>query len=251
MAKILALDDPKNQLFQDTPFKVWEVERHARLTSTKRKLKDKLGTSNWSLEDVAKDLAEVRERKKTQKESVKSRRQREGSMKNRVDEYLATFKDITPNDLQSITAMCNLELQMESIENELATSENLKVDDRKKLGELYAKLSTEHRQLQTALGIIRADRESEMDTAAEINRFKQGAKKKLEEEGIQIACPHCQEKMALNQGFVLFHFKANVRWKWESQCPNPKCKKWFVLKSDDFDVPESVGTVKELAPIPF
>ena len=247
--RVLSPDDPKNQPYKDSKFKIWEVERHARLAPIRERLNKLYGEGVWGMDEALQDLEHSREIKA--QSHLERKKERRRTVKSRVDAYLQVFKDPTPNDYQSIAAMSNIEEQMESIEDELATSKDLKVDDRKKLGELYAKLSTEHRQLQTALGILRADRESEMDTAAEIKRFIHGAKQKIADEGIVIACPHCSEKMALNQGFVLFHFKANVKWKWESQCPNPKCKKMFVLKSENFDVPEGVEPVKELAPVPF
>lgn len=246
MAKVLAPDDPKNQPFQDTPFKVWEVERHARLTSTKKKLNEKLGKGNWGLTEVVQDLTAIRERRRMETSNTRRKAQQQDAIQGRLDKYLVTFKDVTPNDEQSIIAMCNLEIQMEGVEKELALR-TLDVDSRKKLGELYAKLSTEHRQLQAALGITRSERESEMDTQAEIKRFIHGAKQKIEEEGVLIACPNCSEKMALNQGFVMFHFRDNVRWKWESQCPNPKCKKMFTIQSENFEQPESV----KAEPVPF
>jgi hypothetical protein len=199
---------------------------------------DKLyGEGVWGLDEVYQDMVRNRTVRVDAVRVAKTKHRRTVEM--RVKEYLSTFQDPTPNDVQSLNSMSNLEVQMEGIEDELL-GENLRVDDRKKLGELYARLSAEHRQLQTALGIIRSDRESEMDMAAEFKRLIQGAKQKISEEGIRITCPHCFEKMALAQGLILFHYKVNVKWKWESQCPNPKCKKWIVLKSEEFDLPEGV-----------
>lgn len=233
----LAPDDPRNQTFPGTNFRVWEVERDSRLTPIVRRLNYKFGDGNWGLKEVAEDMVLRAEGKI----GLASRRDRERnekrqSVKERLESYLETFRDPTPNDLQSLTALCNLEIQMEGIDDRRLTELKLTVDEEVKLGQLYTKLSTEHRQLQTALGIDRGSRETEVDAAAEWKKLVQGASEKIKEVGIEIRCPHCKDEMNLNQGLVLFHFKGSRPWRWESVCANLKCGRTFTLQSLDWPI---------------
>jgi len=146
----------------------------------------------------------------------------------RLRNYFETYKNPTPNDKHSLTSMVEIEIQMDLINKKLnldgkGDEKELTSTDRKNLNETYASLSREHRQLQTSMGIGRAERAAEIDAAQEISSFVTGARKFLEEQSIPVRCRHCNDK--LNLGFVVFHHREGAAWEFNFQCPNPKCGK--------------------------
>ena len=205
-----------------------DVKRYSKLAGVVKALDKKHGRGKWGDREVATYILERRAKKLAESESLPGRALPTfvppETHQQRLDEYLASYDRITPNDRQSFNAMVTLELNMEKIQAQLATS--LEPVDRQKLSDAYTSLSREHRQLQDALGIGRARRKSEASAQDEIEKLRAGAIRFMDKHTIKITCRAC--RTGINLGFVAYHFKDHVPWKFQSVCP--KCSQPISLE---------------------
>ena len=198
-----------------------DIDRVANFRGSVINLNKQYGEGKWGAQEVVFYILTRRAEKVEEKYNpkavvTKSSRTRDEKLEN----YLSVFKNVTPNDEQSLLAMVDIEIQQEIISRKL-DDEGLTSSDRKSLNETYASLSREHRQLQTSLGIGRAERSADIDAAQEIGAFVTGAREFLEKQSIPIRCRHCNKD--LNLGFVVFHHRNVAAWEFNFQCP--KCGK--------------------------
>ena len=210
-----------------------DIKKASSLFPIQATLNKQYGAGNWGVDEIGAQLLKSRAGradKKTARKVVETKEvyhDLNRSVDKRVDAYISHFEGVTPNDIQAFRQMAVLETQMAEVETRLHDA-GLLPDELKKYGELYSKLSGEFRQLQTSLGIDRASRETQVDTAEELKKMMKGAQELLKKHGVPIICPKCREdNVKINQGFVMFHFRQDVTWTWTSQCP--KCGSMIVL----------------------
>lgn len=153
-------------------------------------------------------------------------------------EYLDSFEPETPNDRLLLEELVSLTKQIETIRSRLDEAlrdDNATHTQLKGLTDAKAKLLAEFRKIQDELGISYAKRRGDVEAKDEIPRLVDAANDLLTQYAVQIRCPHCLDETAnvnINQGFILFHFKDNVEWKWSQVCP--RCGKAFEIKSDTY-----------------
>lgn len=218
------LTDPERlKLYKGFP--IWKIERHMRLKPIREAMDKAYGTGNWGKDEIVADMLDRQARKAY--EPVEKKKTHIGQLTDKVKVYEKHFENITPNDRRMILQLVEIETQLEQISLKRA-SEKLTPQEMKVLGELEIKFSGEYRQIQSALGIDRASRETQIDASLELKKFVGGAKKLLDEQSVPIRCPYCSG-VNLNQGFILFHFRQDVPWKWVSECP--RCHQAFVIAS--------------------
>ena len=194
-------------------------------------LDDYYGSGNWG-------EAEIREYLKLQKclEGKVSGDQVEetdtGQVETMIESKLAKYKEqlanLTPNDEAVLRQMATIEVQLGMLDEKLNTDE-FDPDGVQKITLSKQRLLAEFRQLQTSIGLDRRSREGEEDDAvAIVQKFVRDAKNFVETYAVKITCPYCgQEKVVINQGMIIFHFRDNVPWQWRSICP--RCGKEFTI----------------------
>jgi len=213
-------------------FKVWQLRRDGRLKPIRDRLDKMYGVGDWGFDELAADAVrrstKVREQQRDVKRAEKQEKKEEGkAFDERVKQYLTHFQNATPNDMMLLRQMVDIELQLDNISE---MRRDLKdVMEIKRLGELQVKLSAEHRQIQTLLGVDRNSRETQVDAAVEVKRLVDGAKKLLEERSTPIRCPYCNNQRKLNLGFIVYHFR-DTGWQFTFTCPNPECAKEVMLR---------------------
>ena len=244
-----ALSYPPEQLsehWHDSTITYRDIAKCSRLTGIISVMDKKYGFQNWGEDEVANYLIESRNNKllagrgkvgKVDKAGkiVKERKpapipEEDRTLAQRINSLMSHYEpeSITANDAQTFRNMAVIEMQMGRIDELLQDEED--VSQLKILSETYAKLSGEYRQLQSTLGIDRNSRDTQVDTANELKRMIAGAKELLEKHSVPIVCPKCLESEAeikINQGFIVFHFRQNVPWRWESVCP--RCGEKMVM----------------------
>ena len=156
----------------------------------------------------------------------------------RYQGYMEAFENPTPNDKQTMLAMCVNEVQQESVARTLrnTTITITNADDVKKLHKVMTDLTTEHRQLQGALGIQRKDRKTHKETAlelikAEIERGRQFMEDKL----VTITHEGCN----IQEGWVLYNFQ-ELPYKCQFTCA--RCGGDIIIEGGD---PEETKKVIE------
>jgi len=199
-----------------------------------RALNKQYGVGQWGVKEVILYIQQ-RERLKD-KAKHKDHRGKASyvlrSHENRVQKYLEHFESPTPNDVQSIRAMVDLEIQMFEVNAKRNQAKD--TNELNKLAEIYTTLSREHRQLQVSLGIDRTNRETGLDAANEIKRFVDEAREFIEKETITIRCSHC--RVRLDMGYILFHFRQDVPYEFRFKCPRSECGKITqIVGVRDFD----------------
>ncbi len=149
----------------------------------------------------------------------------EGNTEKRYKEYLEQFEPETLNDEQTLRELVSIEMQLELARKKLT---EILVDPKgshvkaKALSDIKSRLLADHKRCADELGISRSKRQSQKDVREELPRVIKSASEFLKEHAIQIRCPHCLDEPAevnINQGFILFHFRQDVKWKWEQDCP--------------------------------
>ena len=216
-------DPEKLKLYKGYPR--WKIERHKRLKPIREAMDKSYGAGNWGDDEIVADMLDRQSRKAY--EPVERKKTHTSQITDKVKIYEKHFENITPNDRRMILQLVEIETQLEQIALKRA-SEKLSAQEMKILGELEIKFSTEYRQIQLALGIDRASRETQIDASVELKRFVSGAKELLDQQSVPIRCPYCTGSN-INQGFILFHFRQDVAWKWVQECP--KCHQTFIIAS--------------------
>lgn len=137
-------------------------------------------------------------------------------------QYLNSFSDVTEADKALLQRLAGAQAEAELIEEQLSPARRGELDPAgiKQLNDIRVRLSQEIRLLQEKLGITRAQRQGEIDTAAEIRRFIAAAREFVARTGKVIMCPNCGDLPRLHLGVVLYHFAGVSPWEFRTLCPN-------------------------------
>lgn len=152
----------------------------------------------------------------------------------RYAEYLKQFEPETLNDEQTLRELVSIEMQLElarSLLTKVLSDPKVAHVRAKALSDIKSKLLADYKRMQDELGISRAKRASQKDVREELPRVIKAASAFLMEHAIQIRCPHCLSEDAevnINQGFILFHFRQDVKWEWKQDCP--RCHMTFTIR---------------------
>jgi len=153
----------------------------------------------------------------------------------RYQEYLDQFEPQTPNDEQMLREMVNKEIQLELVRERMLKGlqqENPRHTVQKAFSDIQSRLQADYQKIQNELGISYSKRSTQKDVKEELPRIIHAAAEFLDEHSIQILCPHCRNEPAevkIHQGYIIFHFREDVKWEWKSTCP--RCRKEFTLGS--------------------
>ena len=151
----------------------------------------------------------------------------------RYDEYLEQFEPTTPNDEQMLRQLVSKEIQLDLVRKRMLDGLQEKEPRhtvQKAFADIESKLLSDYQKIQDELGISYSKRAKMKDVTEELPRVIKAAAEFLDEHSIRIACPHCKNEPAevdIHQGYIIFHFRDDVDWKWESTCP--RCNKPFTL----------------------
>jgi len=171
--------------------------------------------------------------------------------------YLEHFEPDTLNDEQTLRELVSIEIQLELARTKLT---DLLSDPKashvkaKALSDIKSRLLTDYKKVQDELGISQSKRTGQKDVREELPRVIKAASEFLHEHAIQIRCPHCLDEPAevnINQGFILFHFRQDVKWKWEQDCP--RCGMPFTILpviQHESQLPILAGQIVALPPPP-
>jgi len=145
----------------------------------------------------------------------------------RVQEYLRVYEEpAAPNDMVMLRQMATMEVQMESVQTRLNTA--IQDGDQARTrtwSGIMKSMVKDHRDIQSLLGIDRTSRDkskSRDEMVEYIQDIIRKAGEFVDEHAIPIRCPTCMESQAqteLDMGHILFHFRQDVPWKFEFQCP--------------------------------
>lgn len=224
--------------------KISEIERFANMAPMQRLLNDRYGQGQWS--KIATDPEGVEDRREKvlalmleregnpvvqaaslERKVVDKSRERTRILAAKAATYRLAFPNVTPNDDVLIYQLAEIEVQLDELTEDqqraVLSEEGDPITDKAARGKLRLSLVAEHRKIQGELGISRAQRSDDIDAAQIIAEFGKASQKLLAERGTLIRCPACFKAHAINQGYILFHFRTHVPWTWTSQCPNPDC----------------------------
>ena len=142
-------------------------------------------------------------------------RKRKGSaLQDKIDKYLEEYEldDMNQaNDMVALTQMCQIELNMENIQEALNsldyTGKKGKDIDSKKIRELHSALRDANQNwvtLQTELAINRRKRKSEEDETPlkYIERLQSQAKKFIDSRFVKLVCPKCGQLLGKYMVYV-------------------------------------------------
>lgn len=198
-----------------------DVTRYSKLAGVRKALDKKYGAGSWGREQVALYVHERKQAKLAEAEKPPAPRPTyvsPATFQAKLDEYLAAFDRVTPNDRQSFMNLVSLEINLDRVRDRL-NAEDISAEDYAKLVESQTKMSREHRQLQDGLGIGRARRKSEASAQDEIEKLRAGAARFLARQTVRIECRAC--RTTINLGFLALHFRDEVPWLFQQGCP--KC----------------------------
>ena len=213
-------------------------KNYRNLAGVRRHLNDRFGKGNWDDTEFVQYMRELYEDACKKAEVIQRREQREraslpilppeATEKERIQAYLDYYEDPAPNDLVMIQAMATYEVSIHNAQQHLQITLEGKEPSRaaaKNWADIIQGLTREHRQIQDTLGIGRAERDKE-DRTADQREYITGIIQKsaafVREHAIPIRCPHCTSEEAqveINLGMILFHFRQDVPWHFECQCP--------------------------------
>jgi hypothetical protein len=189
-----------------------QIVNYARLRGSRLSLDKQYGENKWGVPEI---IERLQGKAQVVKEASEVRLKDE---EKRYRAYTESFENITPNDEHNFRMLVAIEIRMEAIEEDLKRpKEGQRIKD---LSDSFKALSTEHRQLEVALGIGRATRGDQINIATELENFKQAAAELIKKSGTTIRCSNC--KSQFNFGFIVFHFQNDVPWKFDFECP--KCR---------------------------
>jgi hypothetical protein len=139
------------------------------------------------------------------------------TFRERMAEYERTMPKLTLNDRSLLQAMVNMEIQFPDFQKKIAGSKDGR--EAAKYQEAYNISLKEYRQIQSALGMDRAQRSTDIDMQTEIDKLVAEATELVENVGRNIACAHCVSDFEM--GTLIFHFRDDVPWTFNFVCP--KC----------------------------
>lgn len=210
-------------------------EKYRNLAGIRKHLNIKYGKGNWGDDEYAQYMMELYDERRENAEAIVREETTPGapslfapdvSAEDRLAQYLEFYEDPAPNDLILLQQMVRIELQLGDMQTQLETS----VQDgtrtaAKGWSDMIKTYTAEHRNIQAALGIDRTGRDrskSQTDLAIYVQDVVQKTSSFLKEHAIKIRCPHCLEAQSsteIDMGFILFHFRQDVPWSFEFQCP--------------------------------
>lgn len=133
-------------------------------------------------------------------------RKRKGAdLQDRIDKYLDTYEldDLnSANDMAALTQMCQLEVNIERIQEALSKIDYGDKDiNSRKIRELHSALRDANQNwvtLQTELGINRRKRQSEDDETPlqYVEKLQSQAKKFIDSRFVKLVCPTCGQLLA-------------------------------------------------------
>jgi hypothetical protein len=193
-------------------------------------LNKKFGKGNWGHDELAQYMLELYEQDRDQamlhvKETPEVVMV-QGSAEERFQHYLEFYEDPAPNDILLLQQMARIEAQLDAIQDKW--DQAIQEGDRtasKGWSDIVKNLTGEHRNIQVTLGISRTARDktkSRADLATYVQDIIRKTSDFVDEHAVPIRCPHCYESPAnveIDMGFILFHFRQDVPWHFEFQCP--------------------------------
>lgn len=241
---------PEAPLFKGR--KISDIERFANMAPMQRLLNDRYGQGQWhknatdpegAADRHEKVLALMLEREGNpavqqaalERKVVDKGRERTRIVEAKAATYRLAFPNVTPNDDVLIFQLAEIEVQLDELTEDQQRAVLSEAGDpittKAARGKLRLSLVAEHRKIQGELGISRAQRSDEIDAAQILAEYGKAAQKLLAERATPIRCPACFKTHAINQGFILYHFRAHTPWEWRSQCPNPECRHTITITS--------------------
>lgn len=149
-----------------------------------------------------------------------------GSVEDRVAAYRQYYEDPAPNDLLLLKQMARIEVQLEPIQDEWekAVSAGERTAS-KGWSDMVKSLTDAHRNIQATLGISRSARDKTR-TREDLVEYIQDIIGKtaafVDDHAVEIRCPRCvlsPSETEIDMGFILFHFRQDVDWSFEFECP--------------------------------
>lgn len=202
--------------------------KYKNLAGIRRHLSVMHGKGEWGEDEYVRYMMEIYEhdRDALVKEPPKELPIPTGSAEDRFQAYMEYYEDPAPNDILLLRQMARIEAQLDAIQDkwDAAVSEGSRVAS-KGWSDMVKSLTAEHRNIQSTLGISRSARDktrSRDDLADYVQDIIRKTSDFVDEQTIEIRCPHCALSPAqteINLGFVLFHFRQEVPWHFEFQCP--------------------------------
>lgn len=204
------------------------------LIGIKRAMNKIYGEGEWGNEEVRAYLAERAWRKQHPKGDDTPTATSLGPAKDleaqRVEEIMKTF-DFNEAQLPTVKQLAAFEVGLEGLTEKFRDAV-LKGDVSRVrlLQQAMTPLSREIRQTQQTLridvGSVHGEGVSEL--RKQVIDTMDRARSLLQEHAVRLECPSCQTSqtatMAINYGFLLFHFRNDVPWHMWFQCVNPTCK---------------------------
>lgn len=88
--------------------------------------------------------------------------------------------------------------------------------------DLQRELRLMSQQLQIDVGSLRG--EGAVEIRQEVMTLMDRSQALLQKHAVRLTCPACQEKgIVINLGFLLFHFRDDVPWRFWCACPHERC----------------------------
>lgn len=224
----------------DLTFEEWYELRQSRyrnLAGVRRHLNDHYGKGEWGDDEFAQYMHELYGRAKEQSEAA-DRAERPpkefpmpedgAGLDERIQAYIDYFENPSPNDLVMIRTMVSIEIAIENANRQYVAAlaaDSVSRTAAKSWSDIIRHLSREHRLIQDTLGIGRSTREKEdkdTDQVEYIRSVMRRVSSFVGEHSIPIRCPSCAAEEAqvdINMGLILFHFRQDVPWRFECQCP--------------------------------
>lgn len=217
-----------NQSFEDW-FEVYEP-KYRNSAGIRRHLSDLHGRDGWGEDEFVQYLMELYEQ--DVEDARRGQREKkelpiaEGTAEERFQTYMSYYEDPAPNDVLLLRQMARIESQLDTIQEnwETAIADGERTAS-KGWSDMLKSLTDEHRAIQTTLGISRSSRDrtkSREDLADYIQDIIGKTARFLDEHTVQIRCPECKRSPAeteIDMGFILFHFRQDVPWSFEFECP--------------------------------
>lgn len=229
-------------------FEEWYDKHHAKyrnLAGIRRHLNDHYGKGEWGDDEFDQYMHELYGRAVEQSEAAERAERppkefpiaEEGAtFDERVQAYIDYFENPSPNDLVMIRTMVSIEMAIENANQQYVaalSADSVSRSAAKGWSDIVRQMSREHRLIQETLGIGRAKREKEdkdVDQVEYVRSVMRRATSFVKEHSIPIRCPYCtgeEAEVEINMGFILFHFRQDVPWRFEYQCP--RCGESIVL----------------------
>lgn len=202
--------------------------KYRRASGIRQHLSTMYGKGQWGEDEFVRYMMELYEydRDALVKEPPKEMPIPTGPAQDRFQAYMEYYEDPAPNDVLLLRQMARIEAQLDTIQDRW---EEAIAEGNRTASAAWAKmvkdLTSEHRNIQATLGISRSARDktkSREDLADYVQDIIRKTASFMDEHAIQIQCPHCALSPAqteIDMGFILFHFRQDVPWHFEFQCP--------------------------------